>query len=433
VNGVFGELIIDGILPTMFSGILVAGDSLFSISLSSLVVPICAVVGVVLYLVYLYRPARKARNQRLEIKKHFWDQADIKPPPKISKRALAEHTNSVVTLTENFKRSLAAPLRALRVAYMYLQNIVVRYSIDGYNRRLKMKRSRVVTWQTMNIPPYFQGYHNDRNGEESSMWNKYILERESDGFIPPMEIASMLLSRKWKEFYLNEAKKVSKDEAKISNNIQEMVVFKSKGEIKNYELKAAIIFEFPEALSLICSSFGTSLFVSISDFTKVLGDIWDVFYPDGVIMTEIERRECLEAFDLWRSEERLLYKDILVSSVLTRVEVISVAKFKYWFLDIFSKKLSVKKTDRLLDHVSCIAKSLKQADQVVSLPVVSSQKSSRRLSHSVTEIVSRRASMTDLSRRSSAAGLALGISPPGASPSSRRASMTNLARRGIYI
>jgi membrane protein implicated in regulation of membrane protease activity len=90
IGGLVGELFIDGFLPTMFSGVLVAGDSLLQASLSTFLVPMVAFLFLVLYLVLVYCPARKAKNKRLEIKKYYWDQNDVKGPPIISKRAKKE-------------------------------------------------------------------------------------------------------------------------------------------------------------------------------------------------------------------------------------------------------------------------------------------------------------------------------------------------------
>jgi hypothetical protein len=160
--------------------------------------------------------------------------------------------------------------------------------MDGYNKRLKLKISKLNAWETMNIPPYFQGYQNDRTNEESpkiggifsiistmnlreSLLKSERFKWNSEGFINPVQIANMLLSRKWKEFYLNESNRMQdKDLLTISNNIKEMVITKcaSDPKIKKFELNAVLVFDFPEALSLMCSSIGTGSFVLIIRLKK---------------------------------------------------------------------------------------------------------------------------------------------------------------------
>lgn len=350
-----GDLIVDVLIPSVFSGVMIAGDAMVSVSAALLVVPLFFLFVAFLYIVLIYRPAKIAVKKRLEIKKIYWgDKTVLTTPAHNSRRAFATHGQSSFKIV--FKELLADSFRVLRVSYVCLQAMVVQYSINGYEERLKLKKSKLDTWQTMNIPPYVQGYHNHRNSKESL---QIETKSHSKRFKPPVEIANMIISTKLKEFYLDENKMKMKKLLEMMKSKQEMVISKSMHHIEiddRSKLNARIIFEFLEASNLICGhlwpSFdSTFAFVSVSDLSKEFENIWDVFYPDGIMLTEIERKESVELHDIWQSEQTLLYEDIFIDGILTVVEKISFELFEDWFLNHFSQKILRKKSDRLMDYI----------------------------------------------------------------------------------
>lgn len=371
-----GNLIIDSVVPSIYSGAIIGSAKMVEVSIALLVVPLLVVVAIVMCVIFLYRPAKIAVSKRLEIKKTYWDQADSTKPALISKRALATHTHS--SFGDVLKRLLAATKRALRVSYMYLQAIVVRYSINGHEMRLELNRSRLNTWQTINIPPYVQGYHNDRNVTNFLMIDDHVpigssKSRERSrkrGFRPPVEIANMMPSTHLKEFYLNDKR------MKSEIYVEPLVISQTSSHLeinKESKLKASIIFEFFEASSQILSHLSASLcshypFISVIDLLKEFENIWEVFYPGGVMMSETERMESRELFNIWKGKQKLLYEENSVDGDLVVVQKVSVELFEWWFLNEFSEMIKNKKTDRLIDHMLYTRQRIKGPDIADSKP-----------------------------------------------------------------
>jgi hypothetical protein len=364
LNESIGEEIIDMILPSITSGVLIAFDAMLSVSIVLLVVPIILFFALFLYIVFLYRPALIAVKKRLEITKSRWDQTVVTRPALTSRRTMGLFTHRSFGAVS--KGMVSGCLRVLRVSYMYLQSLVVEYSRNGYEQRLELNRLRLNVWQIMNFPPYAQGYHN--NGTitkamvgSSSTSTSSLGKGHMDGFRPPIEIANMLPSPKLREFFLNRVQglDVAKSMKRLDIEYKTKIInIKNRIEIRNeIKLKALILFEFVEASSLMrihlsAASFSNSYLVSVSSLSKEFGSIWEILYPDGIKMTETERKECHELFNDWKSSQDYLYVNELVDNILIGVQKISFEIFEDWFLNDLSLKVAMKKTDRLLDHVS---------------------------------------------------------------------------------
>jgi hypothetical protein len=357
LNDIIGDAVMDTLLPAFYSGLIIVGDTIIAINIALLIVPIALIIAVALFVVFIYRPAQIAVSKRLLLKRDYW----------AARLALTSRRtstgNNYGRFGENFKRLLAASVRVLKVSCIYLQDVLVRKL--SYIRKQQLN-SELFIWQNMNVSPYAQGYHNypddiaDSNTDTDSLFTSESGSHKGRGkFKPPMEIARMLHSNILKEFYLNDNCVVkNKDLADILKDTRPMI-FKSAARLNikdGYKPEPPIIFEFVEALSLIRTRLSTKLsgnisFVSVIDLSKEVETIWDRFYPQGVIMSVAERKECVELFDIWSSKEELYYKDIVVDNVLITMKVVSFTLFQDWFLNDLSTKVLIKKTDRLLTHV----------------------------------------------------------------------------------
>jgi hypothetical protein len=80
-NETIGHVFIDYLIPSVFSGVLLVGEAMLSVSVALLVVPLMLIVGVPLYVIFLYRPAKLAVFRRLEIRKAYWDKVDSMGQP----------------------------------------------------------------------------------------------------------------------------------------------------------------------------------------------------------------------------------------------------------------------------------------------------------------------------------------------------------------
>jgi hypothetical protein len=212
----------------------------------------------------------------------------------------------------------------------------------------------------MNMPPYAQGYHHYHNDKE----NLKIDKNHSGGFRPPEEIANMLPSAILKEYYMNEKNKnKSITLAGILNDVQGSISEPKRPHKVNNKSDinaTSIVFEFHEACSVIRSklpALNASPLISTKDLLRGFENIWEVLYPDGVVVTETERQEYLELFNFWmfgdgdEDGQALLHMDVFDNSVLTTVEVVSFDVFEDWFMNDFSETIRIRKSDRVIDHV----------------------------------------------------------------------------------
>jgi hypothetical protein len=159
LNETIGDVMIDSLIPSVFSGVLICGDAMLSVSIALLVVPLVVIIGVPLYIIFLYRPAKIAVFRRLEIRKAYWDKVDLIGPAVNSKRTEAINSSSNFSNLKGMITRLSTDtLRAVRVISMHLQGMVVQYSTSGREQRLNIKRSKLNIWQNMNKPPYAQVY-----------------------------------------------------------------------------------------------------------------------------------------------------------------------------------------------------------------------------------------------------------------------------------
>jgi hypothetical protein len=342
----------------MYSGVMVCGEAMVQVSIALLVVPLLVLISVPLYIVILYRPARKARNKRLEIKKNDWNESETTRPALISKRECDMSVDG--SFRAIFKKISAPSMRVLKHFYTYIQSVIVHCSRDGHEQQSLLKRSKLNAWQAMNMPPYAQGYHHYHNDKDDiDDWK--IDKNHSGSFRPPEEIANMLPSAKLKEYYMNERNK--NQSGGIFDDVQGSISEPKRPHKINNKSNinpTSIVFEFHEACSVIRSKLfavNASPLISIKDISRGFENIWEVFYPDGVVVTETERQEFLELFNLWmfgdedEDGQALLQMDVFDNSVLTTVKVISFDVFEDWFMNDFSQRIRIRKSDRVLDHI----------------------------------------------------------------------------------
>jgi hypothetical protein len=174
----------------------------------------------------------------------------------------------------------------------------------------------------------------------------------------------MLPSAKLKEYYMNERNKnKSITLGGIFDDVQGSISEPKRPHKINNKSNinpTSIVFEFHEACSVIRSKLlavNASPLISIKEISKGFENIWGVFYPDGVVVTETERQIFLELFNLWmfgdgdEDGQTLLHMDVFDNNVLTTVEVISFDVSKDWFMNDFSEKIRIRKSDRVLDHI----------------------------------------------------------------------------------
>ena len=67
INEGVGDAVIDGVIPAVYSSILVLGATLYSVSLFALLLPICFIVFIFNYRTFVFNPAKKAHDERIQM------------------------------------------------------------------------------------------------------------------------------------------------------------------------------------------------------------------------------------------------------------------------------------------------------------------------------------------------------------------------------
>ena len=199
LNQSLGEVIIDVMLPTVFSSTLILGATLYAISLLALVVPFCFVFGMVVYIMFVYQPAKNALKRRKEKMKKI--QLEGMSLWKLNQMRRA----SVVKLRARSSNSPKAAIQRLgeylyRVLIIIKQKMIMAILFLSNQRSADYKAaqwSNIKKWGEMNMPAGHQGSIPLKKGtvlyrapSESTGWMKS--DRRTPTYLPPLEIANMM-------------------------------------------------------------------------------------------------------------------------------------------------------------------------------------------------------------------------------------------------
>jgi hypothetical protein len=395
-NEMLGTLVVETILPGIYSGILIAGSEVLRASLIGLVVPLASIVGIAMYVLCVYHPAKHAMFRRLEAKKVNWHRENYALLGISSKRATVINENGFIA---TFRKMKAFFTQVIKVSLYYLQTYVVRFSVNKLKERLDLRRSKENQWCNMNrcIHTYSAILMKGSPAPKKLMIMSQKIDDEldeldlrivqdqcssktississsnkngSEAFSPPQEIISMLVSIKRKETFL-------KANNKFANILSKNPIIRSNSlrSILENKTKAVFYFNSQEALSMMRSHLFTSEFnstscVSVSALVREHESLWGFLYPDGVAITETERSEFVTLFNEWKNDAILSHDECVQLGITTDIDMILFRLFEDWFNDLFIK-LSNKKTDRLIDQVLHTGSRIKKrvADMAATSP-----------------------------------------------------------------
>ena len=370
LNEVAGGAIIDFVIPAVFSAILVLGVNLYNISLFALLLPFCVIIGIICYVVFIYRPALAAHSRR--------------------KRALGqirrEATISSNTSRHRHKASMMStkgPIYSPQSLFDYIRRVsniakhAAQSAISYFSkRRLKARAARRAanrkTWCHMNMPSSSQGIVLVTGGRESPRPKRTlegvrrrskrgIFSLKKSNYSPPAQIANMMIAgSKMKGLHLNQESTleipISPD---ISSKRDEFVITMSeKSGLSSRVLKSVILLDDKDALLQMRSQLSvitsrplesTDYFdISESDLCSVFQNIFEAFYPDGISMSAMEMREAVELFSEWKDAQNFHFKVDADGSTVSRM--ISFHLFERWFAEDLMGVIHNTVIERLLAH-----------------------------------------------------------------------------------
>ena len=367
LNQSIGELIIDVMLPTVFSSTLILGATLYAISLLALVVPFCFVFGMVIYIMFVYQPAKSALKRRKEKMKKI--QLEGMSLWKLNQMRRA----SVVKLRARSSNSPKAAIQRLgeylfRVLILFKQGVIRAVLFLSNQRSADYKAAQwanIKKWGEMNMPAGQQGTIPQKMGRflhrapsESTGWVK--AGRKTPMYLPPLEIANMMTSStRWKQLFQEQHEWNNRQFADILDKRSQRVVIKNsprKREWAKY-LKTSIVFTSEDALirlrsqllppaSLECTDDLPR--VPMSKLFKEFKDLLGYYYPDGIALTDLEKTEASEQFIVWKDSLDLRYSMGLTGGDLFDAYV-NLTSFEKWFIEDLMSVIHNILSNRLMD------------------------------------------------------------------------------------
>ena len=164
-NPMIGGLLIDAAIPAFYTGAMVAGVYLYSVSLTVLLVTVFFTIFIMNYWAFVYMPASRAHYKRREklkrIQSHFNDASTARSRQAASSRSLQSSTAIL------FMRYLS---RVMNIVKRALQHGITLLSVRRKSR--KKSRNFKALWRDKNRPPLQNGIiagPSPRTGKDSDI------------------------------------------------------------------------------------------------------------------------------------------------------------------------------------------------------------------------------------------------------------------------
>ena len=375
-NETIGDTIIDTIIPSLYSGIMILGSTLYAISLATLLLPFCIITGVILYIIFVYFPSQHAHRLREEILHRCDAQA-------------VTHSKTRYTINSDRKSSGSSYFdklggyfkRLYRNLKYSIQNTVTYTSFYYFFEQRRKRRAEITQWRDMNMVLPIQGFvqSEKKNGrDESGQSSDVDSSTPSPAFVPPKTIIDMMIpTTSWKRRRSsnyptpasptpnnkennksNVVPKITKSVAVKKKVKNERIIIKKSGQ-KSHVKPSTALCDATKAMHSMRNKLHPTacddehekyLDVPVLDLLDEFEDLMKVFAPDGILMTEIERLEAVDAFNNWKEAEVLRVKVKRVGDAVVYTQMINFHHFEKWFTTDFMRTMHGIVVDRFVDH-----------------------------------------------------------------------------------
>ena len=362
-NGVIGDAVIDAVIPGIYAGIIVLIAEIYAISLLALLLPICLLVGVVCYLTFVFHPAqiaykkRKEKMKRLELEASYLHTSANKQTARATSKKGHSHV-SQYSAVEYSRRVFKIIVRAAQHGITWL----------SFEKRLNNTKKKRVDkiWGLMNAPQCTQVHIvNSDSTERSPFSRKSSMSARNTLFRPPGKITDMMTSStQWKTLYLERQSvqhtsrpdtDTADDAAAAAEIVLPIVTRPVSYRSANRKLSSVFIFDAKDLLKRLRGQLVTDRrddAVSFFELRNAFEEMMEVFYPDGIPLSEVERIEAADLFKRWKERD--------CSKGLPSVQNVSMLAFEEWFMEEFMRVFRSTLPERLVDHSLRYVPDLKQ-------------------------------------------------------------------------
>jgi hypothetical protein len=375
LNEFIGDKIIDAAIPALYSGILVAGVFLYSVSLIALLVVFCFIIGALLYWRFVYRPASKAHSRRKAKLRRLKNshQSPGRGYPR----------GSVTALKQTASRPKGGVCNYLkRVLFIMKHSVQHGITLLSYRQTRNAKQRAIEReWGGMNRATGLQGTVGKRRIIRPR--SERIRQTDNPMSSPPSN---------WSDRYDNRSRKLSFPASITkmgsSMNILEHLhserlksPMKRSESIESYresskpslprsedckrQLVPLITFEVSHALAKMkarlselehCETERDGVvhegqFETHEQHLRIeFQTMLEYFYPHGVALSPEEKKEAGELFDAWKTSQNLHFRVELSQDGVTELRMIRFSLFEEWFTNEILTIIHHSVADRLHDH-----------------------------------------------------------------------------------
>lgn len=369
LNEFIGDKIIDATIPAVYSGLLVAGVFLYSVSIIALCVVACFIIGALVYWRFVYMPASKAHMKR-KAKLRRLKQGHQSPGRGYPRGSVTAHRHNA----PRPKGGVCSYLK--RVLFILKHSVQHGITLLSY-RQTRHAKARAIEreWGGMNRSTVLQGIVAKKTvirprserirqtdnpmSSPPSNWS----DRYDRGIVLdfPASITKMGSSRN----ILERLKSPIKRSESIESYRESSKPSLPRNEECKRQLVPLITFEVEHALAKMkaqlsllehCETerdgvvhetqFETHERNLRIEFQKML----EYFYPHGVALSSEEKKEACELFDAWKISQNLLFRVELSRDGVDELRMIRFSLFEDWFTNEILSIIHNSVSDRLHDH-----------------------------------------------------------------------------------
>jgi hypothetical protein len=255
--------------------------------------------------------------------------------------------------------------------------IIVRAAQHGitwlsFEKRLNNTKKKRVDkiWGLMNAPQCTQVHivHSDST-ERSPFSRKSSMSARNTLFLPPAKITDMMTSStQWKALYMKRQSishtsrpdtdtdtDTNTDAAAAAEIVLPIVTRPVSYRSANRKLSSLFVFDAKELLKRLRAQLVVDKsddVVSVQGLRDAFEEMMEVFYPDGIPLSEAERAEAADLFKRWKERDFVKGQP--------SVQNVSMLAFEEWFMQEFMCVFRSTLPERLLDHSLRYVPDLKQ-------------------------------------------------------------------------
>ena len=352
LNGLVGDAVIDAVIPGIYAGLIVGVADLYAVSLLALLVPICASIGVVCYLTFVFHPAqiahkkRKEKMKRLELEATYLNASSKRRYANTSSRGSHSHVSQYSAIGYFF--------RVFKIIIRTTQHGITRLSFEKRLNNTRQKRVDKI-WSSMNAPQCTQGHiASEVSPSQGSTPRSLSPYRNRSGprhhlFLPPAGITDMMTSStQWKAMYLERQNVLNTTSVVTQAPDQSQIPIVTRP--KSYrsahrKISSFFVFDARDLLSRIRMQLVVGKnddIVSVEKLREAFEEIMEVFYPDGIPLSDAERTEAADLFKRWKERD--------CPKGLPSAQSVSMLAFEEWFMQEFMCVFRSTLSERLVDH-----------------------------------------------------------------------------------